>query len=546
MNAALACTGLVLLVALADKASADEVSYSAALTPGEAPWERTVSFPGFDPSLGTLENVRLEVSSKTNGMAGIENLARASAQGELEFSAAVEIDAVGVTLTVRPRVQAVYALAGFDGEQDFDGSSGVRLRSLGADAVGERSLPIQVFIGAGSVEFTVNAENTSQSLGDATDIALGTRVRARAEIRLTYDFLPFPDCDGDGVPDVLENDCDEDGVPDDCEPDCDENGVPDDCEPDSDGDGLPDACDAPEVCGYDRPGSLLVFPEFDNRTGRTTIVSVTNTDLLPSPEGILLRFVYIRSTGCVFFDRRDALTPGDTLTFLSTAHMPAIQDDRGYLYVYAEDPNTLEAVAHDFLIGAATHSDAFTMFNYGYSAMAYESPQPRGFPTDLNGNGARDLDGLEYVPAPNRVLVPRFLATVGTFNSDLILLGLSSELDASFTTDLFVFNDNEEVFSVTTLHGCWARTPLAALSVIFSNGFLQSTTQDPLEILGAPNVESGWCRFHGRVAVTDDGFLQIDPAVIGMLVEGAAGTRSSSLPFWEGVRNVGSLFSLDG
>ncbi len=39
-----------------------------------------------------------------------------------------------------------------------------------------------------------------------------------------------PDCDGDGIPDALEDDCDMDGVPDDCESDCDADGIPDDCE----------------------------------------------------------------------------------------------------------------------------------------------------------------------------------------------------------------------------------------------------------------------------------------------------------------------------
>lgn len=53
-------------------------------------------------------------------------------------------------------------------------------------------------------------------------------------------FNQFPDCDGDGIPDMEEPDCDNDGIPDDCEVDRNGNGIPDECEPDCDGDGIPD------------------------------------------------------------------------------------------------------------------------------------------------------------------------------------------------------------------------------------------------------------------------------------------------------------------
>ena len=65
------------------------------------------------------------------------------------------------------------------------------------------------------------------------------------EGRLTNQWNPMADCDGDGTPDDQEPDCDGDGLPDDCELDCDQSGVPDDCETheDCNDNGTPDTCD---------------------------------------------------------------------------------------------------------------------------------------------------------------------------------------------------------------------------------------------------------------------------------------------------------------
>lgn len=65
------------------------------------------------------------------------------------------------------------------------------------------------------------------------------------EGRLTSQWNPIADCDGDGIPDDQEPDCDGDGLPDDCEQDCDQSGVPDDCETyeDCNNNGTPDTCD---------------------------------------------------------------------------------------------------------------------------------------------------------------------------------------------------------------------------------------------------------------------------------------------------------------
>ena len=129
------------------------------------------------------------------------------------------------------------------------------------------------------------------------------------------------------------DDCDANGVPDECQPDCNNDGTPDACETDSDGDGVPDECDAPtDPCEGKRsglPGSLLLYPEFDNRDGSITFLTVTNTQCAESSGVVDVEFVYIARKGingidlpCLETNRTMRLTPCDTVTIATKFHNP--------------------------------------------------------------------------------------------------------------------------------------------------------------------------------------------------------------------------------
>ena len=81
------------------------------------------------------------------------------------------------------------------------------------------------------------------------------------------------------------------------------------------------------------PGSLLLFPEVDNRPGRSTIMTVTNTERGFQSEAIRVHFNYIEADDCSKADALEVLTPGDTVTVISAAHAPS--HERGYCYAYA-------------------------------------------------------------------------------------------------------------------------------------------------------------------------------------------------------------------
>ncbi|MFT7487429.1 MAG: hypothetical protein ACI9F9_003290, partial [Candidatus Paceibacteria bacterium] len=224
-----------------------------------------------------------------------------------------------------------------------------------------------------------------------------------------------------------------------------------------------------------RPGSLLLFPEFDNVTASVTILSVTHTGL----SEIDVEYVYIDGDSCQEFNRTERLTPNDTLTLLTEFHNP--EQARGFVYVFVKDPVTGEAIVSNTLIGnAMVVSGGFTPGNDGnesaveYSINAISFPGiGQSGPTDHNSNGLRDLDGVEYAQAPAQILIPRFMGQshadgLGSFfRSSLILLSLSGGSQFNTTLNFLIYNDNEEVFSAQHSFYCWQKTSLLDVSLIF-------------------------------------------------------------------------------
>jgi hypothetical protein len=158
------------------------------------------------------------------------------------------------------------------------------------------------------------------------------------------------------------------------------------------------------------PGSLLLYPEFDNRAGVVTVVTVTNTDA--TGDDVDVEFVYIGrynvagDVDCEEFNRTETLTANDTLTLLTTFHNP--QHEQGYLYVFARD-GVNSPIAHNYLIGNVMTVEGLTAFEYSVNPVAYEGIAP-----EVDNNGVRKLDGNQYEQSAGEILVPRFLGQGGT------------------------------------------------------------------------------------------------------------------------------------
>lgn len=296
---------------------------------------------------------------------------------------------------------------------------------------------------------------------------------------------------------------------------------------------------APQAAGRNDPGSLLIFPEIDARPGRMTFLTVTNTK--GTGNNISVHFVYVDGTTCLKHDANALLTPFDTLTVITGAHAPSTQ--RGFCYAYARQGGI--PITYNHLIGSVMILDGTQSAEYGMNAMVFRGLTTEGTTTELDGDGIRDLNGIEYEAAPDRIAIPRFLGQLQNggdqYGADLVFVGLTG---TRFTTsvDMLIFNDNEEVFSSEWTFGCWDRVPLLQISGVFSNDFLRlGTNHNPNEIIGMPGQESGWILLNGGVASSPTKSVT-DPAFLAVLVERGR-LSSSDLPFTIGFQTNGGLLS---
>jgi hypothetical protein len=220
---------------------------------------------------------------------------------------------------------------------------------------------------------------------------------------------------------------------------------------------------------------------------------------------------------------------------------------QGFAYAYATETTTGRPIAFNFLIGQLLAIDGVTALGYSVNAVSFKGIGEGGY-TDVDNDGNRDLNGIEYSEAPDQILIPRFLGQSDDLQSELVLVALSGGAQFTTTLDFIVYNDNEEPLSLQHPFHCWERINLLDLSGIFGNLFLQrSTNQNPLEIIGMSSRESGWIRINGKDAQSLTTIIK-DPAFYAVLVERTGVYKAADLPFELCSQTNGSLWpqGLDG
>jgi hypothetical protein len=301
------------------------------------------------------------------------------------------------------------------------------------------------------------------------------------------------------------------------------------------------------------PASLLLYPEFDNTVPDLTLLTVTNTNTGVNPDGssgtIRVEFVYIgkynlahQPINCQEFNRTETLTANDTLSVVTKVHNP--QQEQGFVYLFAKDPVTGAAKVFNYLIGNLMTLESITSLEYSMNPVAFKGIGNAAGNTDLNGDGLRQLDGMEYEAVTDSILIPRFIGYDGVvYKSELIFLGLTGGAQFTTVVDFLVYNDNEEVFSAQYSFKCWDRVPLGTINGVFTQTFLKSTNNAPNEIIGAPQVKAGWMRIKGNSAFSTAAQFA-NPAIYAVLIEKIGNYAASDLPFETPTLNPsGALFS---
>lgn len=436
------------------------------------------------------------------------------------------------------------SLSEFDGSVDFGGTSGetfvfMPVSSSECIKITDPQVLADFFVGnpGETLEFAHSSNDSSTFLPCAPATFESDPLgQVRIEVRYKVCTFECDDCDNDGVCDDDEDDF---YGPEECAPD----GIPDDCQflPDCDNDGIPDVCDDDNktcVC-IERnrrcPASLLLYPEFDNRKSNLTLLTVTNTNCDEMQGDVDVELIYINGEDCLEDNYTVRLTPCDTYTVVTSAQNPNFE--QGYVYAFAKSVTTGEAISFNYLTGNLMAIGGIETFDWSVNAVAFKGVAGHRMSTDVDNDGVRDLDGVEYWEAPDEILIPRFLGQsdttfLGPFRSELVLINLSG--GARFTTvvDFLLYNDNEEQFSAQREFYCWDKAFLIDVSPFFKESFLDGLgTNDPREIVGRSTKEAGWFRFDGNSAVSSVEFI-LDPAVYGFLIERVNSTYAADLP-WE-------------
>jgi len=201
---------LAALTLVAAPLAAAETCTQVALSPQAPNWTRPVLVERFDPLLGTLTGVRIELAGSVDGLARIEQLTTSGASYTLQFQAFFELrrpDATALVST-QPSQGHVVDLTGFDGVLDFAGTSGRTLPSSAATTPPETVLlsdpaDLALFTGAtgsaGTLTLGASAFGASTATGPGNP-ATSFEMQAGADVRVCYEFTPRiqPFCSGDG------------------------------------------------------------------------------------------------------------------------------------------------------------------------------------------------------------------------------------------------------------------------------------------------------------------------------------------------------------
>ena len=182
-------------LALAGSASANIaiVQYDDTVNLASTNWNDTVSFPQFDPNLGTLLSVTFELGGHVEGSAKFESLDNAPATVTMNLAAEIDLQRPDLSslVTVLPLAATNDNVLAFDGVIDFLGDSGRTYEDLSGDdmesSVTTDSNDLTLFTGNGTIDLPVSAMGASNGSG-AGNLILQFATSASASVTVIYEY----------------------------------------------------------------------------------------------------------------------------------------------------------------------------------------------------------------------------------------------------------------------------------------------------------------------------------------------------------------------
>jgi len=200
---ALALTAM--LCAATAGAQATPLSYNSNLLPDQSTnWSNYLDLPQFDPSLGTLQSVTVELFAHLAGSAKAESHNNTAANITLSLQAQLKLanpnDPGSILVTTTSMLQRNFTAGSYDGAQDYAGSSGVSFTNLITSASQSTSFldasTLALFTGQGLVHAPLSATAGSGYSGPGNvRSSLLTQAGGYATVRYEYQPLAVPEPD---------------------------------------------------------------------------------------------------------------------------------------------------------------------------------------------------------------------------------------------------------------------------------------------------------------------------------------------------------------
>jgi len=167
---------------------------------------RIASVPRFDPALGELVGIELQVTASVRGIARIESLDAQASVVATQFSVDMSITQADMPLAMFmiPIANFLDTLSAYDGTLDYGGTSGVTHSGIEAGDQMSQVVPLTpenlaIFSGLGTVDFRADARANSSAAGGGNLVAQFDTM-AGLDVQVCYVFLgnspPSVNCPG--------------------------------------------------------------------------------------------------------------------------------------------------------------------------------------------------------------------------------------------------------------------------------------------------------------------------------------------------------------
>jgi hypothetical protein len=187
-----------LVMAFGSTAFSATISYSGSVALTETDWADSVSITQFNPALGTLNSVQINVDAHLEGSARFEHRGNKPATITMGVWADFQVQRPDASYLVgaSPGLFADELVTNFDGTLDFGGTSGRTYDPFSADLsnaeVTSDAADLALFTGTGDIVLPVRADATSGAMGSG-NLLLDVQTLASAGVTVTYDYAPVPE-----------------------------------------------------------------------------------------------------------------------------------------------------------------------------------------------------------------------------------------------------------------------------------------------------------------------------------------------------------------